>query len=237
MSKHTGLLLSSAIAGALVTLAAGPAQAQQSAFQYVEELVTNITPEANTWGSPCDIVWGDLASGTGYSAKTNGACLFTQSLKKADPTITNSLLTFWFGSASPDSTKYHDFILAENKFENITDFALAQPGDILASKYLSNNINTGYLMVLAYSEYVGESNGVSRYLIQVYDSTRAPHANTDTRWNGDAGAHDYGVGTGYLYVDTNPMTGEILAHSWSTVLNGTYYTQQQRHLAVGRFVR
>jgi hypothetical protein len=33
------------------------------------------------------------------------------------------------------------------------------------------------------------------------------------------------------------MTGEILAHSWSTVLNGTYYTQQQRHLAVGRFVR
>ncbi len=45
------------------------------------------------------------------------------------------------------------------------------------------------------------------------------------------------MGAGYLYVDTNPTTGEIIAHSWSTVLNGTYYNQQQRHLVVGRFER
>jgi hypothetical protein len=236
MAKHTGLLLSSLVASALVSLAAAPAQAQ-TAFEWAEQLVTNVTPEANTWGSPCDIVWGNPVSGAGYSAKTNGACLFTQSLKKADPTITNSLLTFWFGSASPDAMKYHDYIAAENKFENITDFALAQPGDVLATKYTSNGVSNGYLMILAHSEYVGESNDVSRYLIQVYDSTRAPHADTDTRWNADMGAHDYGVGTGYLYIDTNPLTGAILAHSWSLTLSGTYYTQEQRHVVAGRFVR
>src|SRR5689334_12007353 len=99
MAKHLGLL-SSLVAGAAVTLAASSAQAQ-TAFSYANELVANVTPEANSWNSPCAITWGDPATGIGYSAVTNGTCLFTLSLKKADPTVTNSLLTFWWGSSSP----------------------------------------------------------------------------------------------------------------------------------------
>ena len=234
MAKHTGLLLSSLVASALVSLAAAPAQAQ-TAFEWAEQLVTNVTPEANAWGMPCAITWGDPDSGVGYSAITNGACLFTQSLKKSDPTITNSLLTFWWGSANPASNAIHDYIVAENHFENI-DFALVQSGDVLASKYTAAGGDTGYLMIVANSEFVGLVGGAELYLVQVYDSTRSPHGDTDTRWNADQGSHDHGVGVGFLYVDAN-AAGEIVGHTWSTPINGSYYTPQQRHLVAGRFVR
>jgi hypothetical protein len=237
MAKHIGLL-SSLVAGAAVTLAASSAQAQ-TALDWAQELVTNITPEANTWGTPCSLVWGDPAAGTGYSANTNGACLFTLSLKKADPTITNSLLTFWWGSANPSSPILHDQIVAENHFTRIQDVALIQPGDLLAVKYTASGNETGYVMIVGNAELAGPGAGGSeRYLLEVYDSTRSPHSSVDTRWNADAGAHDWGAGIGYLHLDADPSAdGAIVAHTWSTDLNGSYYTQEQRHLVVGRFVR
>ncbi len=241
MAKHTGLLLSSLVASALVSLAAAPAQAQTH-FEWVEEMVTNVTPDTNTWAMPCAITWGDPATGAGYSASTNGACLFTQSLRMADPTITGSLLTFWWGSSNPASNVIHDHIAAENHFEHLDDFALVMPGDVLASKYSASGGDTGYTMIVAYAELSEEMGGVSRYLVQVYDSTRSPHGETDTRWQADQGTHDQGVGTGFLFVDTD-ATGKIVGHTWSSIPNGTYYPQQdpplpqQRHLVAGRFVR
>lgn len=235
MIKHIGLL-SSLVASALVTLAASPAQAQ-TAGQWASDLAAHITPASNSWGTPCVITWGDPATGAGYSATTNGACLYTLSLKKSDSTITNALIQFWWGSANPSSPTYHDQIVAQNHFTNVTDFALAQPGDLLATKYASSTGNTGYLMILESSDSEGVVNGVERFRIGVIDSTRSPHGEPDSRWNADGGVHDYGVGTAELYVDADATTGEILAHTWSTTANGSYYLQAERHLVVGRFVR
>jgi hypothetical protein len=237
MAKRIGLL-SSLVASAVVTLAAPSARAQ-TAHDCVQELLTNITPATNTWGSPCSITWGDPVTGTGYAANTNGACLYTQCLKRSDPTLTSALLTSWWGSASPSSPVYHDQIVAQNHFTHITDFALAQPGDVLVVKYTASGVDTGYSMILGLSEPVGwtEDNSAEIFLAEVYDSTRTPHGYTDTRWYADNGSHDWGVGHSYLYVEVDPVTGEILAHTWSTVLNGSYYTQEQRHMVLGRFVR
>jgi len=234
MIKHIGLL-SSLVASAVVTLAASPAQAQ-SALDWASGLASNIQPASNAWNTPCVISWGD--GGTAYSASTNGACLYTLALKKSDPSITNALLSFWWGSANPGSPTYHDQIVAGTHFTNITDFATAQPGDLLAAKYSSSTGNTGYLMILASSASEGISNGVELFHISVIDSTRAPHGESDSRWNKEAnGGHDFGVGTGEIYVYADGVTGAILGHTWSTAPNGSYYPQAERHLVVGRFFR
>ncbi len=235
MSKQIGLL-SSLVASAVVTLAASSAQAQ-TPLQWAADLADHVAPSANAWGTPCAITWGDAVTGVGYSATTNGACLYTLSLKKSDSSINNALLQFWWGSANPSSPTYHDQIVAQNHFINVTDFRTAQPGDLLVSKYAGSTGNTGYQLILLSSESEGVVNGVERFSVTAVDSTRSPHGETDSRWNADGGVHDYGVGIGSLYVDANASTGEIVGHTWSTVANGSYYGQAERHLVAGRFVR
>jgi hypothetical protein len=237
MAKRTALVISSILAGSLVTVAAAPASAQ-TFRDWAEDLVLGVTPANNTWGTPCAIDWA------GYTATTNGVCLFTLSLKKSDATITNAVLTSWWGSTNPPSPSLHDKILENNPatrhFEHIDDFSMAEWGDLLVTKYLSGSSYTGYTMILAdYPQWSSTTaEGYDRYLVIVLDSTQTPHWQYDSRWLADAGGvHDRGVGWGELYVDADPATGEIVRHTWSRDPMGTKYDQATRNMACGRFVR
>lgn len=237
MAKRTALILSSVLASTIVTVAAAPASAQ-TFRDYAEEIALFTTPADNNWASPCAMDW------VAYTATTNGMCYFTLSLKKSDPTITNPILTQWWGSTNPASPVLHDIIIQDNPavkhFDHITDFATALAGDLLVTKYQSGQSFTGYTMMLAVDPewYATTMEGYDRYLCTVLDSTRTPHGNTDTRWMADAGgAHDWGVGAGEMYVDADPATGEIMRHTWSRDPKGTSYTQDVRHMVVGLFVR
>ncbi|MCC6557708.1 MAG: hypothetical protein IT372_32555 [Polyangiaceae bacterium] len=227
MIVRTGIVLSSILAGSLVTLAAAPARA--SALDAAHEIAYNVAPASNTWGSPCSISW------TGYTANTNGACLFTLSLQHDDPTITTSLISTWWGSNNPSGPVYYSQIVAENHFTNITNVADIEAGDLLAVRYLSGGSYIGYVMIVEFApELIAGSS--TRYLVGIIDATKTPHGSTDSRWQADAGGvHDWGVGYGDIFIDADE-NGAIAAHTWSTG-TGSYYTQATRQMVAGRFVR
>jgi hypothetical protein len=240
MAKRAALVLSSVLASTLVTAAAAPASAQ-TFLDYAIDIALGVTPADNNWASPCDIDWAPDP----YKATTNGVCYFTLSLKKSDPTITNPILTQWWGSTNPPSPDLHELIVendpAVNHFEHVADFSAALAGDLLVTEYQQGSGNwTGYTMMLGLDPewHSTTMEGYDRYLCTVLDSTRTPHGNTDTRWLADAGGvHDWGVGIGEMYVDTDPMNGAIVRHTWSRDPKGTSYPQAVRNMAAGRFIR
>jgi hypothetical protein len=229
MSNRPGLLLSSIVAGSILTLASAPALA--SALTAAQDIAYSVLPADNNWGSPCSIDW------TAHTALTNGACLYTLSLQQDDPTITSSDIRSWWGMYSPGSPNYYDAIASGNHFTEIVNVTDIQEGDLLAVKYQTSATSpfTGYIMLVEFAP-VLEVGSSSRYVVGIIDSTQSPHGSTDSRWHADAGGvNDRGVGSGDIYLDAG-SSGEIIGHAWSTGA-GSYYGQSVRAIKAGRFVR
>ena len=238
MNTRPALTVSSIIAGSLLTFASAPALA--SHLDSARSLAESVTPAGNAWGTPCNI---DFASGT---AASNGACLFTLSLRDDDPTITAPQVAAWWGSINPNSVIYYNQINAQNHFTKITNVVNIQEGDVIAVK---TSATTGYLMIVDVApSYVSNlisstpTSYAGRYLASVIDSvSTTPHGDTDSRWMSDTDAsglavHDQGVGMGDIYLDAND-NGEIVAHVWSVADGVAAYSQVERPLVVGRFVK
>ena len=237
MNVRPGLTVSSLIVGSLLTFSAAPALA--SALDSAREIADNVTAANNSWGSPCSIDF------TNHTAATNGACLFTLSLRDDDPTLTSAQISFWWGSTNPSAVVYFNQINAQNHFTKISNVANIQEGDLIAVK---TSATAGYLLLVdVLPSYIGDvvrdNATYSRYFVSVIDSiSSSPHGPTDSRWNADLAAdgvtavHDQGVGSGDIYLDAD-ADGAIVAHTWSTVNGGTLYTVATRPLTVGRFVR
>jgi hypothetical protein len=236
MNIRLGLIISSTIVGSLLTVAAAPALA--SPLDSAREIADNVTAANNSWGSPCSIDF------TNHTAVTNGACLFTLSLRDDDATITAPQVAAWWGSSNPSAVVYFNQITAGNHFTNISDATTIQEGDLIAVKTSST---AGYLFLvdvapIYVADVVRDNATYSRYFVSIIDSiSSSPHGPTDSRWFTDVGptglaAHDQGVGSGDIYIDVD-VDGAIAAHTWSTVNGGTLYTAAARPVAVGRFVR
>jgi len=232
MINRSVLALSSLAAASLVSLAAAPAMA--GAVDSARDLVANITPADNNWGSPCSVDF------TLYTATTNGACFFTLSLRDDDPTISTALLSTWWGSTNPSAGIYYNQIGAGNHWTEITAVADIQEGDLLATSWTNTNGTAGgYVMIVDVAP--AAQVPATRYLVSILDATQTPHGPTDSRWQADAGGiHDKGAGAGDIYIDADAVTDAIVAHTWSTVTGGTIYNQTgagARPMRVGRFVR
>lgn len=286
MAKHTGLVLSSAIAATLTLAATAGAQPAPATlwddthhvFWMYEQAVALYgvdngswyadpnSSEMNRWAGtsePCSITWVDPYSwSTTPSAVTKGSCFLTLAIRKADPTITSTVmsLSFGWGTSSPSARSYYDFIDQGKKFWNISQVADIGVGDVLATKYGSDG---GYTMVVASIEAASAfdvndtpndlSDDLARIKVQVVDSTTTPHWNQDTRWGLDPRHptvvgnppvtvnQDQGIGYGFLFITVDPTTGGIAGHSWSDQgqNKSDYYVNDGtgRPIVAGRFDR
>lgn len=226
------------------------------------------SPEMNRWAGtlgngnpePCSITWVDPYNySTIPSAVTKGSCFLTLAIRKADPTITSSVMSLGFGwaTASPSARSYYDFIVAGKKFWNIAAVANIGVGDVLATKFGSDG---GYTMVVVGAEAASPydvndtpndlSDDLARIKVQVVDSTTTPHWNQDTRWGLDPRHptqvgnqtynQDQGIGYGYIFI-TVDSSGGIAGHAWSDQgqNQSDYYANNAngRPIVAGRFDR
>lgn len=183
--------------------------------------------------------------------------------------LTDEVMIALTGSSSPYADELFTAIQtqaadAKSKlaFKSRSTIASLQPGDLIASSYLTSG-NTGHVMVLGSLGLV-EANSmppypipgvatVNRYLAKVYDSTQSIHGNyfsntnPDSRynkqWNGSSWIADSGLGSGYIALYEDAVTGKPVAWAWTTskTTKAFYYavtpppgsTLDYRPLAIG----
>ncbi|AKT37690.1 hypothetical protein [Chondromyces crocatus] len=248
MAKLNGLALSSLVAGALVSFAATTVEAAPVVPADHEALMSDLvaalvgvdpSENRNNWAAPnesCAITWASRTSVP--SALTRGSCFFTLALREAYPNVTPTRLSQWFGSSNPSAAVYYDHIVEENRFWRLFDPAEVLVGDVLAVKYTtSGNVTVGYTLVVKGIEYQQTfSDGTERYVVEVVDSSNDPHGVHDTRYV-SGGPHVAGVGSGFLFLDADPVTGDYKGHSWSlqNQNQSSYYSIATRPIVVGRF--
>lgn len=191
----------------------------------------------NSYGSPSSIVW----NGTNSEARTVCSSFLTLLFQRSY-NWTPSHFSTWMGSTSPTASQYHDAIVANNGFTRLFLRNQLQPGDVIAIEYPEGSNPTGHVMLVAGAPVVWQPNpnktpqpaiaGTTQYAIPVIDSSSSYHGPTDTRYNADGG-HGNGIGQGVfrVYVDA---ADQIVGHTWSTYSNSQYYSQNDRHLVVGR---
>lgn len=136
-----------------------------------------------------------------------------------------------FAGSSPNSATLHDAIEAGAcGYARVTDFAQAQPGDVLVIKYLDGGSNSGHTMLLDGATPAQVlANGTVRWSVKVIDCSSGVHSQ-DTRVF--PGYTSTGVGSGYLNVYT--FGGAITGYSWSQSNGSKIYGPAARHLTVGR---
>lgn len=201
-----------------------------------EEVVDQITPEHNVYGTPSAVEWveGEWVATTvcgGFVAWT-----LTSSYPNLDEFVLNALT----GSASPDSATWYAAILAEPTFSlDFGEVTLRRRaaigdvarGDLFASAYEDAG-GTGHSAIVADLRLdvaglvdVGIPGVplVDRYVARLVDATASIHGDyagtTDSRYLAEdiegGAVHDVGIGTGEIYLFADPVTGEIVGWSWS----------------------
>jgi hypothetical protein len=87
-------------------------------------------------------------------------------------------------------------------------------------------------------------SGTKQYAVPIIDSTNSSHgcntAYPDSRWTGTCtgGYGGSGIGTGYIRVYTDSMTGILLGYTWSVTASTTsYYSPSTRPYRVGRLFK
>ncbi|HYF18322.1 MAG TPA: hypothetical protein VEA40_10675 [Ramlibacter sp.] len=206
-----------------------------------ESLAANVADADNLYtGSNQRLAWPGVNGATKYENYANCAGFVTRSLKQAFG-LDNTDFTQWMGSTGPSSARYHDTIVAGNRFVRITRATDVARGDIVAIKYLdATSGGTGHTMVAQGTPMLRSVAtkpvipGTVQYELRVIDSTSSPHGATDTRrGTGPNGSDQDGAGFGTirLYADT---AGSIVGYTWSLSTASTYYTAATRSLVVGR---
>lgn len=213
--------------------------AQPLHLDLAEELVDNVTPELNEYGSsPSYVTWTGYLGSMVYSNRSVCTTFVTLVLMRAYG-ITGPQMKAWFNTISPTAAMYHDAIVAQNGFIVVPTIDDVEPGDFLAAKYAPGATVSGHLatVVSVPVQRLPATNplisGTFQYEVVVVDSSSTGHGPTDTR-NLPAGGWDAGAGIGVMRLYTDAI-GSIVGHTWSTN-NGTFYNQTQRHMVMGRYL-
>jgi hypothetical protein len=142
-------------------------------------------------------------------------------------------------SHRPTARRYHDAIVAQQRFEQITRVAEIRPGDFVAIKYLTQKENTGHIMLVAEAprRMVPKPPLVERteqWEVKVIDSSHSGHGPTDTRHKRGAGGKDHdGLGEGVCRLYSGP-DGTVAGFAWSTFASSAFKPPSEEHIAIGR---
>lgn len=229
--------------------------------------VDQIKAENNNFGSPAFLNY-DMANM--LLATTKCSSFVALLLKNTYPgVITDQVLVALTGSSSPYADEWFTAIQSNAtdaksgfRFRSRKTIASMRVGDLIASSYTTTG-NTGHAMVLASLTLRDAQIAppypipgvalVNRYWAKIYDSTNTLHGNyasntnQDSRynkqWNGSAWVADQGLGSGYIAIYEDAVTGKPVAWAWNTskTTQSFYYavtppansTMGYRPLAIG----
>jgi hypothetical protein len=213
-------------------VAPGPKQLVRAA----EELVAELTPERNVYGShPTEVLWADPAAG--IAARNRSVCSsFLSHLLERVYGLTPERLAALTGKRNPHARDYYQAIVAQRGFARLSTVGEIRRGDVIALSYPPGSGSTGHVMVVAARPELREATaplleGTLQYAVTVIDSSHSVHGLTDTR--GTPARHGTGAGRGVfrLYADS---TGAIVASSWSVLRGSRLDDVRVRKLAAGR---
>lgn len=212
-------------------LAQDKAQARVSAAQ---ELVARVKPENNSYRhKQTEVSWGGNGPAMNHadcSAFLNALLLHTGSLAQAD-------FKKHLGSDRPFARHYHDAIIHQRGFIEVTKIQEIRAGDIIAIRYPPGSDNTGHVMLVLKAPVKRPASeplirGTVQHEVEIADSTRSGHGTTDTRRQENGKYHE-GLGTGVFRIYTS-ADGVMIGHAWSNYPSSQYHSSSSRHLAVGR---
>ena len=235
------LALSSIPSFAAFLLSPGEAAAQAAPpahLLWAEELVDNVLPENNTYGTyPHYIHWEGEHGATEYKNRTQCNSFLTRLLQQAHD-WTDTDIRQWMGSASPNAAMYHAVIVTEERFEEIAAITDLLPGDVIAIKYPAGSTVSGHIAIVRDAPVLRAATAplvslTVQYEVTVVDSSSTGHGPTDTRLNGDGTWHPgAGIGVMRLYANAD---GSVAGHTWSTSTRSAFYGQATRNVVLGRF--
>jgi len=233
---------------------------------FVDQDGIAINRYGGSWSSssnPLVIRFADLDQGILPANNTKGATLVTMLLKEAydlswrDYEYYDSKKQVVRKTSSPGSSQYVDLIEQQQGFAaQIHQWTDAQPGDVMAIRYLANwSGHTVMIHHIDWSQAVeyptghassqSDLQGTWFVPVEVLDATAHPHSH-DTR---DAyGQELEGIGTGYMGVLMDE-SGHIVGHTWSlpsanpdsatgswlSQLHSRLKRQTDRKMVIGRF--
>ncbi|WP_437673401.1 hypothetical protein [Sorangium sp. So ce131] len=240
-SRSVVYTLPAVILAGLCALAPRAAQAQTAAAPnltyWANTLADHVAPENNEYGSsPSYVFWAGVAGSSEYKSRTFCSTFVTNVLKQTYG-LTSYNISAWFGSTSPNAIQYHDRIVEQFGFVQVSYIDEIEAGDVIAIKYPAGSAASGHVAIamgparsrVASYPYV---SGTTQYEIAIVDSSNTGHGMTDSRRNPDGTWHP-GVGKGLMRFYTN-SSGEIVGHTWSPQASATYYPSYVRPIAIGR---
>ncbi len=239
---------SMAAAGAFLAASApAPADVESDAWvTWPESLAQNVTDANNLYtGDDQRLRWPGVDGATQYENRSNCAGFVTRSLKQAFA-LDDAYFRGWMDSTGPSSARYHDNIVAQNRFVQVTRIEDIRRGDIVAIKYIdAGSGGTGHTMVaqrpaslraVATRPLVADT---VQYELRVIDSTSSPHGAGDTRkGTGPNGSDQDGAGFGTVRLYARP-DGTLAGYTWSLSTGSSYYTatspaSDRRSMVFGR---
>jgi hypothetical protein len=217
-------------------------------------------------GGPLYTLWpGDPGANNQYSNKSD-CSFFANITMKRGHSWTDAGLADWLcnhlgcPAGRPQAIHYHDTIVRQDRFTQITDVTAVARGDVIALDYDDGSSNTGHFMWAdSAATAICTSCSPKTYKVDVIDSSENYHGTLDTRYIGTACTQDsdcsavnansscstathkcsytgVGKGTLRLYADSG---FNIIGYSWSTASTSTAYLNTDspllRHTVVGRY--
>ncbi len=151
----------------------------------------------------------------------------------------NDFLTY-LGSKRPLAKHYHDAIIHQRGFKEITSVEEFRAGDIIAIKYPPGSENSGHIMLILSAPNKRKATepivkNTTQYEIEILDSSQSGHGLDDSR-KLDSGKYHDGLGKGIYRLFSN-ANGLVIGHTWSVQSNSKYYEMNVRHLVVGRLTK
>lgn len=215
---------------------------------WAESVARHVAPEKNTYGSsPTLIRWQGIDGAAGFENRTVCSSFVTQNLKKSYG-WTDTAITSWSGSSTPNADRYQELIIAGNGFLRIKEPEAIARGDLIAIKYLScaNSKSTGHIVIALGPAIQRPGNteplvpNTIQYALQIADSSDSEHFAKefpDTRTDALGNRLTSGAGVGWMRLYRDVSTGEIQGYTWSMQRSSTYYDSRGcRVLAAGRLM-
>ena len=252
LTTSARLLVASAAAASLVTLASSPALAYDHliwGYEFLDNAADSYTdPNANTSSADCSIDWDN------YIGHTQAACFFGRLLMKAQG-YGNQDMWNHFGMNMPSSARYYNLVTGAGTpatpispyLLRITNISQLQAGDLVVfaktATYSGHTaIVTGPALEIDHPICPVYAD-TKQWKVPVMDSSGSAHGCTDTRFIGQcypySGSTDGGAGEGNMRFYTQASTNTLKGHTWSVTSNcvmpsPTYYGEVTRPYVFAR---
>lgn len=198
-------------------------------------LLNAVKPEDTSYIHKNDIIsWG----GVGEKAVCHSDCSgLINALLLHCKVFSEEQLNKNLGSSRPFAKHYHDAIIHQRGFKEITKIHEVRPGDIIAIKYPPGSGNSGHVMLIASLPLKRDptepllKNSI-QYEIEIIDSSSSGHGANDSR-RLDSGKYRQGLGKGVYRIFTDEK-GLFIGHTWSVYPTSKYYEMSIRNLVIGR---